>query len=168
MAPINANFSQNVGLAEIADGPSYKVHRYEEYAAGAGTINMAVEDEVRAINRANGAKYVDANVWEVSELIDDYFKPEPESEISARYGFAGGEWDVIMGHAKMANSALDRYRRELIRQTLTEASNMAESGFQVLLTGRGSRSPTFQKTLKDLLDQDFPAATMQEDEETHR
>lgn len=129
---------------------------------------MAVENEVRAINRANGAKYADANVWEVSEFIDDYFKPEPESKLSARYGFADGEWDIIMGRAKLMNHTLDRRRCEMIRQTLTGAANMAETGFQVLLTGRGSRSPSFQKTLKNLLDQDFPVATIHEDEEAHR
>jgi hypothetical protein len=51
-----------VGLAEVADGPIYKVHRYKEYPAGAGEINMAVEDAVRSINRANGAKSADMNV----------------------------------------------------------------------------------------------------------
>jgi hypothetical protein len=46
------------------------------YPAGGGEINMAVEDAVRSINRTNGAKSAEANVWEVSECIDEYFKPE--------------------------------------------------------------------------------------------
>jgi hypothetical protein len=155
----NADSRQNVGLAEIADGPTYRVHRYEEYAAGAGAINMAVEEEVRSINRTNGAKFVDTNVWEVSEFIDDYFKPEPDTE---------AEWNMIMGRAKLANTALDRRRVELTRQILTQAKDRASSGFQVLLTGRGSRSPTFRSAFKPLLDNDYPTATMHEDSETHR
>jgi hypothetical protein len=85
-----------VGLAEVADGPIYKVHRYREYPAGAGEINMAVEDAVRSINRANGAKFADMNVWEMSECIDEYFKPEPEAEISPRCGLSEHEWDTVM------------------------------------------------------------------------
>jgi hypothetical protein len=164
----NADSRQNVGLAEIADGPTYRVHRYEEYAAGAGAINMAVEEEVRSINRTNGAKFVDTNVWEVSEFIDDYFKPEPDSKLVTRYGFTEAEWNMIMGRAKLANTALDRRRVELTRQILTQAKDRASSGFQVLLTGRGSRSPTFRSAFKPLLDNDYPTATMHEDSETHR
>lgn len=163
----NANSRQNVGLAEIADGPTYRVHRYEEYGAGAGAINMAVEEEVRSINRTNGAKFVDMNVWEVSEFIDDYFKPEPDSKLTTRYGFTEAEWDMIMGRARLANSALDRRRVELTRQILTEAKDKASSGFQVLLTGRGSRSPTFRNAFKTLLDDDYPTSSMHEDQETH-
>jgi hypothetical protein len=85
-----------VGLAEVADGPIYKVHRYREYPAGVGEINMAVEDAVRSINRANGAKFADMNVWEMSECIDEYFKPEPEAEISPRCGLSEHEWDTVM------------------------------------------------------------------------
>jgi hypothetical protein len=164
----NTDSTQNVGLAEIADGPTYRVHRYEEYAAGAGAINMAVEEEVRSINRTNGAKFVDTNVWEVSEFIDDYFKPEPDSKLMTRYGFTEDEWDMIMGRAKLANTALDRRRVELTRQILTQAKDRASSGFQVLLTGRGSRSPTFRSAFKTLLKSDYPTATMHEDRETHR
>ncbi|GAB7336925.1 hypothetical protein MBLNU13_g01768t2 [Cladosporium sp. NU13] len=61
----------NVGLAEVAAGPKYKVHRWKDYPAGAGEINMAVEDAVRAINRANGALSAESNVWEISECIDE-------------------------------------------------------------------------------------------------
>lgn len=143
------------------------MHRYEEYAAGAGAINMAVEEEVRSINRTNGAKFVDTNVWEVTEFIDDYFKPEPDSKLTTRYGFTEAEWNMIIGRARLANTALDKRRVELTRQILTEAKNKANSGFQVLLTGRGSRSPTFRSAFKSLLDNDYPAATMHEDQESH-
>lgn len=129
---------------------------------------MAVEEEVRSINRTNGAKFVDTNVWEVSEFIDDYFKPEPDSKLMTRYGFTEDEWDMIMGRTKLANTALDRRRVELTRQILTQAKDRARSGFQVLLTGRGSRSPTFRSAFKTLLDSDYPTATMHEDRETHR
>jgi len=39
---------------------------------------MAVEDAVRKINTVNGV-IGEANVWEVSECIDEFFKPEPEA-----------------------------------------------------------------------------------------
>ena len=60
---------------------------------------MAVEDAVRAINRANGAMSAESNVWEISECIDEYFKPEPESEISPRCGLTEDEWETVMGRA---------------------------------------------------------------------
>lgn len=129
---------------------------------------MAVEEEVRSINRTNGAKFVDMNVWEVSEFIDDYFKPEPDSKLSTRYGFTEAEWDMIIGRARLANSALDKRRVELIRQILTEAKDKVGSGFQVLLTGRGSRSPTFRNAFRNLLENGYPTASMHEDQETHR
>jgi hypothetical protein len=141
---------QNVGLAEVADGPIYKVHRYKEYPAGAGEINMAVEDAVRSINRANGAKSAEMNVWEVSECIDEYFKPVPEAEISPRCGLSEDEWDTVMGRADLANRSLDKRRPNLARPILTEALDLAnrlanDFGLHVLLTGRGARSPTLQK-----------------------
>jgi hypothetical protein len=55
---------------------------------------MAVEDAVRAINRANGAMSAESNVWEISECIDEYFKPEPESEISSRCGLTAPSWPI--------------------------------------------------------------------------
>jgi hypothetical protein len=163
---------QNVGLAEVADGPIYKVHRYKDHPAGAGEINMAVEDAVRSINRANGAKSVDMNVWEVSECIDEYFKPEPEAKISPRCGLSDDEWDLVMGRANLANRSLDRRRPNLARPTLMEALDLADRlannvGLHVLLTGRGARSPTSQKAFQTLISQDFPMATLHDDEENH-
>jgi hypothetical protein len=96
-----------VGLAEVADGPIYKVHRYKDHPAGAGEINMALEDAVRSINRANSAKSADMNVWDVSECIDEYFKPEPEAKISPRCGLSDDEWDMVIGRAPTLMEALD-------------------------------------------------------------
>lgn len=159
---------QNAGFAEVAPGPKYKVHHWKDYHAGAGEINMAVEDAVRAINRANGTKSAEANVWEVSECIDEFFKPEPEAKISPRCGLSEGEWDEVMGHAALANRNLDRRRASLVRPILAEALNLAERlgddiGFHVLLTGRGSRSPTLLKAFRNLIEQDFPTAILHED-----
>jgi hypothetical protein len=162
---------QNVGLVEVADGPIYKVHRYKDHPAGAGEINMAVEDAVRSINRANGAKSADMNVWEVSECIDEYFKPEPEAKISPRCGLSD-EWDMVMGRADLANRSVDRRRPNLARPTLMEALDLAhhlanDVGFYVLLTGHGARSPTSQNAFQNLISQDFPMATLHDDEENH-
>ena len=77
---IKSDTRQNAGFADVAPGPRYKVHHWKDYHAGAGEINMAVEDAVRKINTVNGV-IGEANVWEVSECIDELFKPEPEADI---------------------------------------------------------------------------------------
>jgi hypothetical protein len=159
-------------LAEVAPGPKYKVHRWKDYPAGAGEINMAVEDAVRAINRANGAMSAESNVWEISECIDEYFKPEPESEISSRCGLTEDEWETVMGRAKLANHSLDRRRPNFARSTLKDADELAgrfenDIGVHALLTGRGSRSPTLLKAFRKLIGQDFPTATVYEDKQTN-
>lgn len=133
---------------------------------------MAVEDAVRAINRANGAMSAESNVWEISECIDEYFKPEPESEISPRCGLTEDEWETVMGRAKLANHSLDRRRPNFARSTLKDADELAgrfENDIEVhaLLTGRGSRSPTLLKAFRKLIGQDFPAATVYEDKQTN-
>jgi len=110
-----------VGLAEVADEPIYKVYRYKEYPAGAGEISMAVEDAVRSINRANGVKSADMNLWEMSECIDEYFKPELEAKISPRCGSSDDEWVMVMGRADLANRSLDRRRPNFARPTLMKA-----------------------------------------------
>jgi len=128
---------------------------------------MAVEDAVRKINTVNGV-IGEANVWEVSECIDEFFKPEPEAEISPRCGLSQSEWDEVMGHADLANRHLDRRRVNLTRPIIAEALKLAnrlgeEVGLHVLLTGRGSRSPTLLKAFRNLIDEEFPAATLHED-----
>lgn len=133
---------------------------------------MAVEDEVRSINRINGAKSSESNVWEVSECIDEYFKPEPEAEIAARFGLSDEEWKRVMGRANLANNSLDQRRTRTARPTLEVAQKSVresegEAGFYVLLTGRGSRSPTALKAFKKMISEDFPTAELRLDKETH-
>lgn len=139
-----------------------------------------MEDEVRRINQTNGAISGDANVWEVSEFIDDYFKPEPETDSAPRFGFSQQEWDLIMDRAKTANAKLDIDRVEIVQQKLTDAvvklTSAALTGapdtdnaeLRILLTGRGARSPTFQAALKNMVSQDFPSVSIHEDRDTHR
>jgi hypothetical protein len=96
------------------------------------------------------------NVWEVSECIDEYFKPEPEAEISPRCGLSEDEWDTVMGRADLANRSLDKRRPNLTRPILTEALDLDnrlanDSGLHVLLTGRRARSPTLQKAFQNLV-----------------
>jgi hypothetical protein len=86
---------------------------------------MALEDAVRSINRANSAKSADMNVWDVSECIDEYFKPEPEAKISPRCGLSDDEWDMVIGRADLANRSLDQRRPNLARPTLMEALDLA-------------------------------------------
>lgn len=128
---------------------------------------MAVEEKVRAINRANGTKSSETNVWEVSECIDELFKPEPETEISTRYGIPEDEWEQITESASTANRNLDQRRPDLSREILAEALAMAKPGFHVLLTGGGSRSPTLEKAFENVILKEFPVATLHKDEETH-
>lgn len=152
---------------EIADGPTYKVHEYKEYAAGAGEINMAVEEKVRTINRANGTKFCEANVWEVSACFDELFKPNPETKIAARYGISEEEREQVTESASAANRNLDQRRPYLAREILAQALALAGSGFHVLLTGGGSRSPTFERSFKTVILEKFPVATVHMDEEAH-
>lgn len=132
---------------------------------------MAVEEAVRGINRANGAKSIETNVWEVSECVDEYFKPEPDAEISARCGLSNEEWDTVMERADLANRSLDRRRINSTRPILTAALELAhlsnDIGIHVLLTGRGSRSPTLQKAFQRLVSQSFTTAALHEDTQTH-
>lgn len=122
--------------------------------------------------RTNGAKSAEANVWEVSECIDEYFKPEPGAAISPRCGLSEEEWDRVIGHAELALRSLDRRRPDFARPTLEDARDLAnrlagDGGFHVLLTGRGSRSPPSLKAFRDLVSQEFPTATLHEDRQTN-
>lgn len=133
---------------------------------------MAVEDAVRSINRTNGAKSAEANVWEVSECIDEYFKPEPGVAISPRCGLSEEEWDRVIGHAELALRSLDRRRPDFARPTLEDARDLTNRlgdhvGLHVLLTGRGSRSPPSLKAFRDLVSQEVPTATVHEDKQTN-
>ena len=133
---------------------------------------MAVEDVVRSINRTNGAKSVEANVYEVSECIDEYFKPEPEAAIAPRCGLSEEEWDRVIGHAEMALRSLDRRRPSLARPTIKDAHEAskryaADIGPRVLLTGRGSLSPPTLIAFRDLVSQEFPTATLHEDKQNN-
>lgn len=152
--------------------PRYEILRKKDYPAGAGEINMAVEDAVRSINRTNGAKAAEANVWEVSECIDEYFKPEPAATISPRCGLSDEEWDRVIGHAELALRSLDRRRPELARPTLKDALDLTnrmagDIGLHVLLTGRGLRSPPSLKALRELVCREFPIASVHEDKQTN-
>ena len=108
----------------------------------------------------------------MSECIDEYFKPEPEAKISPRCGLSDDEWDMVIGRADLANRSVDRRRPNLARPTLMEALDLAhhlanDVGFYVLLTGRRARSPTSQNAFQNLISQDFPIATLHDDEENH-
>ena len=77
-----------------------------------------------------------------------------------------------MGRADLANRSVDRRRPNLARPTLMEALDLAhhlanDVGFYVLLTGHGARSPTSQNAFQNLISQDFPMATLHDDEENH-
>ena len=131
---------------------------------------MAVEDAVRTINRTNGAKSAEANVWEVSACIDEYFKPEPGVAMAPRCGLSQEEWDRVIGHAELTLRSLDRRRPDLARPTIKnalEVSNRSTNdiGPRVILTGGGSRGPTTLIAFRELISQDFPTATLHEDKQ---
>ena len=74
------------------------------------------------------------------------------------------------GPRGVGNRSLDRRRPNFARPTLTDADELAarfenDIGVHVLLTGRGSRSPTLLKAFRKLIGQDFPAATVYEDKQ---
>jgi hypothetical protein len=70
----------------------------------------------------------------------------------------------------LANRSLDN--PHLARPILTEALDLAnrlanDFGLHVLLTGRRARSPTLQKALQNLVNQDFTIARLHDDKENH-
>ena len=133
---------------------------------------MAVEDAVRRINRTNGAKNTEVNVWEVSECIDEYFKPEPGVAIDPRCGYSDEEWDRVIESAQMALRSLDRRRPDLARPTIANALDCTrrstpDAALHVLLTGRGIRSPPTLEAFRELISREFSIATVHEDKQTN-
>lgn len=113
-----------------------------------------------------------SNVQEISECIDEYFKPEPESEISPRCRLIEDEQETVIGRAKLANHSLDRRRPNFARLILKDADKLTgrfENDIEVyaLLTSRGLRSPTLLKAFRNLISQDFPVAIVYEDKQTN-
>lgn len=154
---IDAHDFQNLGYAEIsAEEPRFRIHEYRTHDTGASAINIAVENEVRRINRVNGSATIDQNTWEVSDYIDEFWKPEADMSISPRAGYEEHEWKSILQCAEQANSKLDSDRVKLIRNALNEALRLQRSSTRILLTGRGTLSKTFLSSLKSMLDDDFP------------
>lgn len=158
-----AHLLQNIGCATISIGdPRFKTHKYDTHNTGAGAINAAAENEVRRINRVNGIADVEKNVWEVSDYIDEFFKPDADTSISSRAGYDGDEWESIIGCAGEANKQLDIDRVKLIQATLDEVTQAGDSNVRILLTGRGTLSKTFLSSLQDMIDQRFPDVRIQD------
>jgi hypothetical protein len=154
---VHAYVFQNIGCAEIsAKEPRFRTHKYDTHNKGAGAINIAVENEVRRLNRVNGVANIEKNAWEISDYIDEFWKPEADMSISSRAGYEEDEWKSILQCADEANGKLNFDRTKLIHDALDEMLQLRDSSIRILLTGRGTLSKTFLSSLQNMLDRDFP------------
>lgn len=117
---------------------------------------------MRKINREEGNADIEAGVWEVSNFIDEYFKPEADATLSARLGYSERSWQRIISAASKSNVVLDRERVAIIRREIARAQESAEGEVHVLLTGRGARSATFVAALRHMVAAEYPLCRVHE------
>jgi len=102
-------------------------------------------------------------VWETSQFIDEFFKPDVESTFSARMGFSDAEWRRVMRVAREANDGLDQERVGLVVQELN-ATDSDGTDVRILLTGRAALSKTFVEALETTVADEFPDVRLHQNE----
>lgn len=122
---------------------------------GAAVIDMAVVDELRAINKEAGEGDIDKGVWETLQYINEHVKPDMSIEFGPRSGFTESSWGRLM---RVARSAEKRLHTEWVDLTiqLIRKTYIAGADNRLLLTGRASLSRTFITQIKDALEVEFP------------
>ncbi|KAK5724149.1 hypothetical protein LTS12_027515 [Elasticomyces elasticus] len=144
--------------------PRFALRDHHSYPLGAGIINVAVENEVRAMNQESGEKDREKGVEEVSRYIDEYFKPEAKRDLAPLIGFNVDQWQRIMEAATSANATLDDERVAKVEQQLKAAAK--GKSVTVLVTGRAGWSKTFRGKLETRIDEEFPDALLRHSEPT--
>lgn len=122
---------------------------------------MAVENELRAMNEDAGEDDREKGVWETSQFIDEFFKPDVDMGFSPRMGYSNANWQRIMQIARRANDELDAGRIDLIARELDEMA-LEDKNVRILLTGRAARSKTFIRRTKAFLADKFPNVRLQQ------
>jgi hypothetical protein len=135
---------------------------------GAGNINIAVENAVRLRNKDASETDAEKGVWETSQFIDEFFKPDVDTNFSPRMGFSDADWRRLMRAARKANDELDYERIDLIVQELImqelSVKSVDNTTLRLLLTGRAAYSKTFVARLTAAIAQDFPSVDIQQNE----
>jgi hypothetical protein len=137
--------------------PRFVVHpeSYRSEPWGAGMIDMAVENALRAMNEAAEADDINKGVWETLQFISEHVKPDMDSDFSARAGFGKSSWQTVMGVAREADKKLNKARVDLILERIRK-TYVSGADNRLLLTGRASLSRTFVAKLKAALFGEFP------------
>lgn len=137
--------------------PRYVIHdgSWECMKWGAAVIDMAVANELRAMNEEADEDDNNKGVWDTLQYINEHVKPDTSSEFAARTGFTELSWRRVMRVARDADKRLNMERVDLILQLIRE-TYVVDADNRLLLTGRASLSRTFVAKLKAALDVEFP------------
>ena len=122
---------------------------------GAAVIDMAVEDELRAINKEAGESDIDKGVWETLQYINEHVKPDMSLDFPPRLGFTEASWGRVLRVTRSAEKRLHTKWVDLIIE-LIRKSHIAGADNCLLLSGRASLSCTFIMQIKDALHVEFP------------
>ena len=137
--------------------PRFVIHKgsWETVKWGAAVIDMAVVDELRAINKEAGEGDIDKGVWETLQYINEHVKPDMSLEFPPRSGFTESSWGRVLRVTRSAGKRLHTEWVDLIIQ-LVRKSYVAGADNRLLLTGRASLSRTYFEQIKNALDVEFP------------
>jgi hypothetical protein len=141
--------------------PRFVIHKgsWETAKWGAAVIDMAVVEELRAMNKEVGEGDIDKGVWETLQYINEHVKPDMSLEFAPRSGFTESSWGRVMNVARSAEKRLHTEWVDLIIQ-LIRKTYIAGADNRLLLTGRASLSATFILQLKAALHAEFPSVQL--------
>lgn len=149
---------QELCAATVNPGePRFVIHdqSWRSENLGAGMIDMAVANELRAINEEAGESDLNKGVWDTLQYFTEYVKPDMDAECAARAGLTELIWRRLMRKAREVDKEFHLQQVDLILQLLRETC-VADADNQLLLTGRASLSVSFLAVLKPALDSEFP------------
>jgi len=137
--------------------PRYVIHdgSWECMEWGAAVIDMAVTDELRAMNEEAEEEDTNKGVWDTLQYINEHVKPDMSTDFPARTGFTDIAWRRVMRVARKADDRLNEERVDLILE-LIRKTYVVGADNQLLLTGRASLSRTFVARLEAALKRHFP------------
>jgi hypothetical protein len=137
--------------------PRYVIHdgSWKSMEWGAAVIDMAVANELRAMNEEAEEDDTNKGVWDTLQYINEHVKPDMSTDFTARTGFTDIAWRRVMRVARNADDKLNVERVDLILE-LMRKTHVPGADNQLLLTGRASLSCTFVARLEAALKIDFP------------
>ena len=141
--------------------PRYVIHdgSWKSMEWGAAVIDMAVANELRAMNEEAEEGDTNKGVWDTLQYINEHVKPDMSKDFPARTGFTDKTWRRVMRVARNADDKLNVERVDLILE-LMRKTHVAGADNQLLITGRASLSGMYIKQIKDALDVEFPGVQL--------